>query len=83
MLETTEGKLKVSGLAPGSGAEAAGIDEEDVILAIDGEQVEDIDDLKALLATRAADEKVLVKVRRDEATVELTVELRPFRRQGR
>ena len=83
MLETTEGKLKVSGLAPGSGAEAAGIEEEDVILAIDGEQVEDIDDLKALLATRAADEKVLVKVRRDEATVELTVELRPFRRQGR
>ncbi len=83
MLATTEGELKVTGLAVGGAAEKAGIEEGDVILAVDDQKVEDVDGLKAFLATKAIGDEVRLKVRRDEATVELTVELRPSMRRGR
>ena len=82
-LTAVKEKLEVAGLTSGSGAHEAGIEEGDVILAVDGQEVEGIDDLKALLAVRKTGDKVRVKVRRDEATMEFEVELMPLRRDRR
>jgi hypothetical protein len=76
-------KLEVAGLTSGSGALEAGIEEGDVILTVNGQEVEEIDDLKALLAVKKAGDTVRVKVRRDRATMEFKVELMPLRRDGR
>lgn len=83
MLATAEGELKVTGFALGSGAKEAGIEEGDVILTVDDQKVEDIDDLKAFLAARNIGDKVRIKVRREEAAVELDVELMPLMPHGR
>jgi S1-C subfamily serine protease len=75
MLDTTKGELKVAGFATGSGAEAAGVKKGDIILAVDDQKVKDIDDLKVLLAAKHVGDRVRVEVRRDDATLELKVEL--------
>jgi uncharacterized iron-regulated protein len=83
MLDTTKEELKVTGLVAGSGAKEAGIKKGDVIITVDDQTVENIDDLKALLATKNIGDKVLVKIRRDKSTVELTVEFKPLMKHGR
>lgn len=75
MLDTTKGELKVAGFATGSGAEAAGVKKGDIILAVDDQKVKDIDDLKVFLAAKHVGDTVRVQVRRDDATLELKVEL--------
>ena len=83
MLDTTKEELKVSGLVAGSGAKEAGIEKGDVIITVDDQTIENIDDLKALLATKNIGDKVLVKIKRDKSTVELTVEFKPLMKHGR
>jgi S1-C subfamily serine protease len=75
ILATEVGELKVTGVASGSGAEEAGVEEGDIILVVDDQDVRDIDDLKAVLAAKNIGDTVRLKVRRHEATVELDVEL--------
>ncbi len=82
-LSSVEEKLEVAGLTSEGGAHEAGIEEGDVILAVDGQEVEEIEDLKALLAVRKIGDKVRVKVRRDKATMDFEVELMPLRRDRR
>ncbi len=82
MLDSSDGLLTVAGFSRGSGAEKAGMEKGDIVLAVDGQKVEDFDDLRVLLATRHVGDVVRVKVRRDKATVELDVELGAPSRHG-
>ena len=54
----------------------------DIVLAVDGQKMEDFDDLRVFLATRHVGDVVRLKVRRDKATVELDVELGAPSRHG-
>lgn len=83
MLDSSDGLLTVAGFSRGSGAEKAGMEKGDIVLAVDGQKVEDFDDLRVFLATRHVGDVVRVKVRRDKATVELDVELGAPSRHGR
>ncbi|UCF01120.1 MAG: ChaN family lipoprotein [Deltaproteobacteria bacterium] len=83
MLDSSDGLLTVAGFSRGSGAEKAGMEKGDIVLAVDGQKVEDFDDLRVFLATRYVGDVVRVKVRRDKATVELDVELGAPSRHGR
>ena len=82
MLDSSEGLLTVAGFTPESGAEKAGMEKGDIVLAVDGQKVENIDDLRIFLATRHVGDVIRIKVRRDEATVELEVELGAPSRHG-
>jgi hypothetical protein len=82
MLDSSDGLLTVAGFSHGSGAEKAGMEKGDIVLAVDGKKVEDFDDLRVFLATRHVGDVVRVKVRRDKATVELDVELGAPSRHG-
>jgi uncharacterized iron-regulated protein len=83
MLDSSDGLLTVAGFSRGSGAEKAGMEKGDIVLAVDGQKVEDFDDLRVFLATRHVGDVVRVEVRRDKATVELDVELGAPSRHGR
>jgi len=83
MLDSSDGLLTVAGFSRGSGAEKAGMEKGDIVLAVDGKKVEDFDDLRVFLATRHVGDVVRLKVRRDKATVELDVELGAPSRHGR
>jgi len=75
MLDSSDGLLTVAGFTPESGAEKAGMVKGDIVLAVGGQNVENIDDLRIFLATRHVGDVIRIKVRRMEATVELDVEL--------
>ena len=83
MLDSSGGLLTVAGFTRGSGAEKAGMEKGDIVLAVDGQKMEDFDDLRVFLASRRVGDVVRVKVRRDKATVELEVELGAPSRHGR
>ena len=83
MLDSSDGLLTVAGFTRGSGAEKAGMEKGDIVLAVDGQKVKDFDDLRVFLATRHVGDVVRLKVRRDKATVELDVELGAPSRHGR
>ncbi len=82
MLDSSDGLLTVAGFSLGSGAEKAGMQKGDIVVAVDGRKVEDFDDLRVFLATRHVGDVVRLKVRRDKATVELDVELGAPSRHG-
>jgi uncharacterized iron-regulated protein len=82
MLDSSEGLLTVVGFSRGSGAEKAGMEKGDIVLAVDGQKVEGFEDLRAFLGTKYVGDVVRVKVRRDKETVELEVELGAPSRHG-
>jgi uncharacterized iron-regulated protein len=82
MIETAENELTVVSFIKVSGAKEAGMEKGDIILAVDGQKVEDIEDLQAYLGTKYVDDEVRVKVRRDQSTVELKVKLGSSARHG-
>ncbi|MEX1023192.1 MAG: trypsin-like peptidase domain-containing protein [Dehalococcoidia bacterium] len=71
-IQTTQGAL-IGGVQPGSPAEAAGLQADDVIVAIDGEPLVGESDLPEALDAREVDDQVEFEVRRGEET--LTVEV--------
>ena len=75
MLDTSEDQLKVTGFTHGSGAKAAGMAKGDIIRGVDGQQVENIDDLKASLFIRQVGDTLGVMVQRGTKELELKVKL--------
>ena len=75
MIDSSEGKLKISDFVGGNGAQEAGMKKGDIIWAVGGHKVESIDDLKSYLATKYVGDRVQVKVLRDKKKTELEVEL--------
>ncbi|MEX2372645.1 MAG: trypsin-like peptidase domain-containing protein, partial [Dehalococcoidia bacterium] len=71
-IQTTQGAL-IGGVQPGSPAEAAGLQADDVIVAIDGEPLVGESDLPEALDAREVGDEVAFEVRRGEET--LTVEV--------
>ncbi|MEW6412696.1 MAG: PDZ domain-containing protein [Candidatus Zixiibacteriota bacterium] len=69
----------VNEIVDDSPAEAAGLEEGDIIIAFGGSRVEDYDDLLDMLEERKPDEKVKLKINRDgkEMELEVTLEGRP------
>jgi len=70
----TEGVL-VQSLEPGSAAEAAGIHEKDVILSVDGKDVNEANELQMYIARKHPGEQVSLKVFRDGSIIEKSVTL--------
>jgi aminopeptidase N len=64
LVKEEEGKLIVSGFPPGSIAEKAGMEENDVILSVDDTKIQDIADLKIFLLYKKEGDTVTVTVRR-------------------
>jgi S1-C subfamily serine protease len=64
-----------SAIFPGSPAEAAGLQEGDIIVAIDGEQIAPGSDLSMLIVTHAPGDTVTLRVLRDNSTSEIDVTL--------
>jgi len=54
----------IKNINPGSPAESAGLDKDDVIMALDGRAVSSTDDVEALIAAHKADETVRVLIER-------------------
>ena len=75
MIDSSEGKLKISDFVGGNGAQEAGMKKGDIIWAVGGHKVESIDDLKSYLATKYVGDRVQVKVLRDKKKTDLEVEL--------
>jgi aminopeptidase N len=68
--------LTVKGFSPGSGAKEAGMEKGDVIVAVNGRKVADLDDLQAFLFLKEAGERVRVTVLRGAEKLDFTVELK-------
>jgi serine protease Do len=74
-LERTQGVL-VQSLVKGGAAEAAGLKERDVILSIDGREVNASNELQTYVAIRAPGDVVTLKIFRDGKVIEKKVTLR-------
>lgn len=68
-------KLEVTGVNEKSGAKAAGVEEGDVIVAVDGEPVAKLEDLAELIKDRKAGSIVILTLERDGETIEIEVTL--------
>ena len=83
VLDRSEGQFEVNSFVRGSGAEEAGMKKGDIILAIDGQEMESFDDIMAYLATKNVGDRVQVKVQRDKDKMELSVKLGAPTQHGR
>ena len=63
---------------PGSPAEEAGIKEGDVLVEVDGKKVESYKQVIRQLRNRKAGDKVILKIKRDDETIEKKVTLKVF-----
>jgi uncharacterized iron-regulated protein len=68
--------LMVKGFSPGSGAREAGMQEGDVIVAVDDRDVADLDDLQTFLLLRHVGERVRVTALRGTERLDFAVELK-------
>ena len=75
ILDTSKEQFMVADLVEGGGAQKAGVQKGDILLAVDDSEVKELDDIRATLATKYVGDAVKVQVRRDEAELELIVEL--------
>jgi len=75
VLDTSGEQFVIADLVQGGGAQKAGLEKGDILLAVDGVWLKDLDDIRANLATKYVGNTVKVQVRRDEAELELMVEL--------
>jgi S1-C subfamily serine protease len=76
-LENKSGAV-VIGVRPKGGADQAGIREKDIILAIDGEPIDAVEDIKIAMLYKGKSDSVSVKIRRKqfllgEKTLEIEV----------
>ncbi len=66
MLDTKESPPRITGVSPDSGAEQAGMEKDDQITHIGGNQINDYPDIRIALMDKVAGDSVKVKVRRDK-----------------
>ncbi len=71
---TTDG-AKLLGVVAGSAAEKAGLRPNDVIVEMDGQKVQNFDQLRAIILRHAPGDRIKVKILRAKKTLELEVEL--------
>jgi membrane protease YdiL (CAAX protease family) len=74
--EPTDGGCRVTQVAPGSGADEAGLRAGDVITAVEGRRVANIQDVAALVRQHRPGERVGVDFIRDGTTWRVDIELR-------
>jgi len=74
-VDTSKGELEVKGFSHGSSAKEAGMEEGDVIMAVDNRPVKDIAELKASLAVRKIGDTVIITVKRKKERLNLQVKL--------
>lgn len=72
------GRLRVRAVTPGTGAEAAGLQADDVLLSVAGLPATSPDAITRALLRRQPGDRVAVEVQRDGAELALEVELREF-----
>ncbi len=65
----------VTSVAPGSGAANAGIQEEDIIMSVDGKNVASLKTLDNIIKQHKVGDKIALKVYRDERTMTVNVTL--------
>lgn len=74
-LTTDKDKLVIKAVSEGGGAEAAGIQEGDIVESVDGQEVTNLEGLVEILEGKKDGEKVSVSLLREEEPIELEVEL--------
>jgi len=83
VLDRSKGQFEVNSFVRGSGAEEAGMEKGDILLAIDGQEMESFDDIMTYLATKNVGDWVQVKVKRGKKKMELKVKLGAPTQHGR
>ncbi len=73
--ESDSGGVSVESIVPASSAWYAGIDDGDVIVAIDGKSVSDPDDVVSAISSRKAGEFVKIEIKREGETQKLRARL--------
>jgi len=73
-----EGKgVFVQRVIPGGAGDRAGVQTEDIILSVDGKEVNEANELQAIVATKRPGDVVTLKIWRDKKEIEKKVTLRP------
>lgn len=62
---------------PGSGGEEAGVMSGDIIISVDGREVNSANELQMLIGNKGPGDKVVLKIFRDKKTIEKRVSLKP------
>ena len=75
LLAEAEGRIEVSKVSEGSGAEEAGLKEGDVITKVDGEEFKESEKLTKLLEEKKSGENLKLSVKRGDEILELVVRL--------
>jgi serine protease Do len=73
--DTGEGGAKVTQVLPGTGAEKAGLKVDDVLLALAGEAVHDLDTVLGILQKHKPGDKIALKVKRGDKELEIEATL--------
>jgi hypothetical protein len=77
-LNLSDTRCEIAQVVPNSGADLGGVKPGDVVLKIDGQNVEMFEDLRLHVAQHQAGEVLSLTVDRDGQTVELKIQLTPF-----
>jgi putative serine protease PepD len=75
LADAASGGAEVAAVQPGGPADDAGVEDGDVVVAVDGQEVGAADDLATAIASRAPGDEVTLTVERDGETVEIEVTL--------
>jgi len=73
--EVAEGGVRIVGLMKDFPAEKSGLKRDDVVTAVNGKKVKDVDELRGILAEAGEGSKVKVEYKRGETTAEVSVTL--------
>jgi serine protease Do len=70
-----ENGVLIQQVLPGTPAEEANLQEEDIIIAVDGEEMDSVETLRTTIADKGADTEVTLKIWRDKKQIEVKVKL--------
>jgi uncharacterized membrane protein YkoI len=73
--EAVEGGVRISSLIKDFPAEKAGLKRDDIVTAVNGKKVKDVDELRGILAEAGEGSKVKVEYKRGETVAEVSVTL--------
>jgi regulator of sigma E protease len=77
-----DGGIRVTRVAPGSPAEAAGIESGDIILSVDGQEVKTLDDIEQAIEPKPPGSEVTLLLLRDDTEFETSLIPRPDPPEG-